>query len=142
MSRLVLVAVLFSTAALAAEIEVPMGSRVPLKPNRVIHEITVRDPSMLTVVTVDGAVSLEGKKHGVTGVTVKYSDGELERILVVVGKAENSKGPRMERSQAVDLKANANAQAKAAVPAPKEKAKERTAIEEASNVVRAAVEAL
>ncbi len=143
MSRLVAVLVLCSTAAVAAEVEVPLGGRAPLPAGRrTVHEVLVRDPSMLTVVVTEGAVSLEGKKHGTTGVTVKYSDGELERLLVIVGNATNEKGPRMERSQNVDVKPNVTAQAKAAAPAPKPKSKERAAIQDASDVVRAAVEAL
>lgn len=145
MSRLTLLLVLCSTAALATEIEVPLGSRAPVPAGRrTIHEVVVRDPSMLTVVITDGAVSIEGKQHGTTGITVKYSDGELERMLVVVGNAVNTKGPRLESAQAVDVKPNTTAQAKAPEPSPKEKDKARAkaAINDASGVVRSAVEAL
>src|SRR5437870_2885694 len=127
MSR-VLVLVLLSASAFAAEVEVPLGARTPLKSKKTIHEVLVRDPSLLTVVVVDGAVSLEGKKSGVTSVTVTYEDGELERMLVIVAEGTNSKGPRLEHSVAVDLKQTANAQAKAAKPPePKPKSRARAA---------------
>jgi hypothetical protein len=140
---LVLIAVLVSASAFAGDLEVPLGDRTPLKSRKAIHEVQVRDPSMLQVVVTDGAVSLEGTASGVTGITVKYEDGELERILVVVGDSKNSKGPRMERAQTVDLKRSANAQAKTtAKPPPAKPSKEKAAVEEASGVVRSAVESL
>lgn len=148
MSRPILVClVVVSTSAFARELEVPLGDRSPLVSKKAIHEVLVRDPSLVTVVVTDARVSLEGKQSGVTGITVKYADGELERLLVVVGDGASAKGPRREGSQAIDLKQSAAAQAKAAAPTPKSKAKERAAarraaIEEASGVVRSAVEAL
>ena len=51
--------------------------------------IVVRDPSLLTVVAADGAVSLEGKQNGVTGVTVTYADGELRTYTAPDGKLPN-----------------------------------------------------
>lgn len=142
MPRSLLVCLVLSSAAYAKDVEVPLGDRAPLVSKKAIHEVVVRDPSLVQVVVTDGAVSLEGKQSGVTGVTVKYADGELERMLVVVGPGHASKGPRLERAQAIDLKQTAAAQAKAPAPAPKPKAKERAVIEEASGVVRSAVEAL
>ncbi len=142
MCRVILVCLVCSTAALARDLEVPLGDRAPLVSKKVIHEVTVRDPSLVTVVVTDHAVALEGKQSGVTGITVKYADGELERMLVVVGDTMPAKGMRVERAQTIDLKQTAQAQAKAPAPKPKPKAKERAAIEEASGVVRSAVEAL
>jgi len=140
---LVLVVLSLPTLALAGEIEVPLGERAPLKSRKAVHEVTVRDPSMLQVVVTDGAVSLEGKESGMTGITVKYEDGELERVLVVIGTAQNSKGPRMEQAKTVDLKKSADAQAKAAPkPEPMKPAKEKAAVDEAAGAVRAAAEAL
>ncbi len=142
MSRTFVLTLLLSTAAFAAEVEVPLGDRAPLTSRKAIHEVVVRDPSMLKVVVTDGVVSLEGVASGVTGITVKYEDGELERMLVVVGTAQNSKGPRMEGSKSVDLKQSKNAHAKAPEPAPKKPSKEKAAVDEAAGVVRAAAEAL
>ncbi|MBL8956835.1 MAG: pilus assembly protein N-terminal domain-containing protein [Myxococcaceae bacterium] len=142
---LVLALVLFTTSALAGDLEVPLGDRAPLKSRKAIHEVQVRDPSMLKVVVTDGQVSLEGTASGVTGVTVKYEDGELERMLIVVGDAKPSKGPRMERAQTVDLKQSANATAKTTAkpaPASAKATKEKAAVEEANGVVRNAIERL
>lgn len=128
----------------APELEVSLGARTALRPGRAIKQVIVRDPSLVQVVIIDGAVSLEGKKRGVTGVNVTFADGELERVLVLVGDGANSTGMRRERSQAIEVKPaeSATAQAKAAPAKPDPKAKERAALHEAADVVRAAVEAL
>src|SRR5690348_5433341 len=70
----VLALVLLSAPVFAAEVEVPLGARAPLKSRKAITEVVVRDPSLVTVVVTDGAVSLEGKQSGVTGITVTYAD--------------------------------------------------------------------
>jgi hypothetical protein len=149
MKRLALVLVLFSTAALAGDLEVPLGGRAKLPAKKPVDEVVVRDPSMLNVITTNGEVSLEGKESGVTGVTVTYAGGEQETLLVEVGTGTNSKGPRMQRSQTVDLKAmkEATAQVKKAEPTAADKkaakAKEdKSTVHEASDVVHAAVEQL
>ena len=101
---LIVLLALSASTAFASELDVPLGARTAIKSKKAIVEIVVRDPSLVTVVDVDGAVSLEGKKSGVTGVTVEYADGELQRMLVVVGEGMNSKGMSAERAQTVDLK--------------------------------------
>ncbi|MBL8949895.1 MAG: pilus assembly protein N-terminal domain-containing protein [Myxococcaceae bacterium] len=105
--------------SLARDVDVPLGERAPLVSKKMIHEVTVRDPSLVTVVVADGAVSLEGKEPGVTGITVKYADGEHERLLVVVGEGRSTSGPRREPGQTIDLKQSARAQAKAPAAKPK-----------------------
>jgi hypothetical protein len=145
MKRLALALVLCASAAYAGDVEVSLGQRTELHSSRkAIHEIDVRDPELLRVVTTNGVVSLEGLKSGVTSVTVTYADGEIERILVVVGSGTNSKGPRMQQSQKVDLKAmgTATAQTKEAAPEPKGKETKRESVREAKEAVRAAVESL
>jgi hypothetical protein len=119
--------VLLSAPVLAADVDVPLGARAPLKSKKLIHEVVVRDPSLLSVVVTDGAVSLEGKQSGVTGITVTYEDGEREQMLVTVGDSTNSKGPRMEQAKTVDLKQTADAQAKTPRVEPKKPAKARGA---------------
>jgi hypothetical protein len=151
MKRLALVLVLLSTtAALAGDLEVPLGGRAKIPAKKAVEEVVVRDPAMLNVITTNGEVSLEGKESGVTGVTVTYAGGEQETLLVEVGTGTNSKGPRMQQSQKVDLKQmkEATAQVKAAEPTAADKAKatkakeDKTTVHEASDVVRAAVEQL
>jgi hypothetical protein len=105
--------VLLASSAFASELDVPVGGRSSLTSRKAVVEVQVRDPSLLSVVTTDGAVSLEGKKSGVTGITVEYADGELERMLVVVGSGANSIGMSAEQARTVDLRQSAKAQAKA-----------------------------
>jgi hypothetical protein len=149
MKRLALVLVLFSTAALAGDLEVPLGGRTKIPAKKPVDEVVVRDPAMLNVITTNGEVSLEGKESGVTGVTVTYAGGEQETLLVEVGTGTNSKGPRMEHSQKVDLKQmkEATAEVKKAEPSSADKkaakAKEdKSTVHEATDVVHAAVEQL
>jgi hypothetical protein len=146
MNHFALFVALFATAATAADLEVPLGGRAPIKTRKAVEQVVVRDPAMLNVVTVDGAVSLEGKESGVTGVTVTYADQEVETILVVVGTATNSKGPRMEKAQTVDLKAMQSATAQVKKPEPEAKAKDKekkgAAVHQASNAVKPPVESL
>jgi hypothetical protein len=147
MNRITLALVLFATAASAGDLEVPLGGRAPIPTRKAIDQVVVRDPAMLSVVTTDGAVSLEGKQSGITGVTITYADNETETVLVVVGTATNSKGPRMERAQTIDLKAmkSATAEVKKAEPVDaksKQKQSDSAAVREARDVVTAAAQAL
>jgi hypothetical protein len=112
-----------ATTALAGPVEVPVDGRTQLRPGRTIDEIVLRDPSLLAVIEVDGAVWLEGKASGVTAVTVTFSGGEIEPLLVVVGNGENSNGPRRQQPQTITLK---HAPAQAAAPPPPAKAKSKT----------------
>lgn len=104
--------VLTTSTAFASALEVPLGARAAVKSKKAIAEIVVRDPSLLGVVVTDGALSLEGKKSGVTSVNVEYVDGELETRLVVVGEGQNAPGMSAEPSQKIDLKQSAKAQAR------------------------------
>jgi hypothetical protein len=148
MIRLALLTALFATAASAADLDVPLNGRAVIKTRKAIAQIEVRDPAMLTVIKSDGVVSLEGKESGVTGVKVTYADGEIEETLVIVGTAKPTKGPRMEHSKTVDLNVLDSATANAKQPAPddlkakEQKSKDKAAVNDASDVVRAAVEAL
>lgn len=145
MNRLIPALVLCASAAYAGDVDVSLGQRTELHTSRkAIHEVDVRDPELLRVVTTDGQVSLEGLKSGTTSVTLTYADGEMETVLVVVGSGANSKGPRAATSQKVDLKAmgTATAQTKQPEPAPKGKDRKRANVREANDVVRAAIEAL
>ncbi len=104
---LALVLLSLSSSAFASELEVALGARTKLESKKAIHAVLVRDPSLVSVVDRDGAVCLEGKKSGVTAVTVTYADGELERRLVVVGEGVNAPGMSAEQAQAVGLKPRA-----------------------------------
>jgi hypothetical protein len=124
MKKTILALVLLASSAFASELEVPLGARAPLNCRKAIHEVQLRDPSMLKVVVKDGAVSLEGERAGVTGVMIEYADGELEHMMVVVGDGTPSRGMSAERTCTIDLRPGAKAHAKAVKPeaAPKPKA--------------------
>jgi hypothetical protein len=111
-----LIVVLLASSAFASELLVPVGARAPVEARKAIAQISLRDPSLVRVVVTDGAVALEGKKSGVTAITVEYADRELERVLVVVGDGQNAMGMSAERAVTIDLKQNAKAQAKVARP--------------------------
>jgi hypothetical protein len=113
MKRSIVLILLASSAAFAAELEVPLRGKSSLTQSKPVSEILVRDPSLLSVVVTDGAASLEGKKSGVTAVTVTYAVGEVERSLVIVGEGAASPGMNTEQAKKVDLKQSAGAHAKA-----------------------------
>lgn len=143
MKHLVLMFVLSASPGLAGELAVPLGGRAPVRPGRAVTTLVVRDPSMLKVVLSDGAAALEGVKGGVTGVKVTFADGEVEHVLVVVGVGQNSKGPRREPAQTVELTALRGATARSTrPPAVGPLTPRRRAAQAAYDVVRAAVEAL
>jgi hypothetical protein len=120
MKRILLLILLASSSAFASELELPVGARASLRSRKPIHEIVVRDPSLVRVIVADGVASLEGKKSGVTAVTVEYADGQLERALVVVGDGTGSTGMSAERAETVDLRQSAKAQTKASKAEPKQ----------------------
>jgi hypothetical protein len=101
---------MFASSAFASELEVPLGARAPLSCKKAIREVQLRDPSMLSVVVKDGAVSLEGMRSGVTGVMIEYADGELEHMMVIVGDGTPTRGMSADRTCTVDLRAKAKAQ--------------------------------
>jgi len=109
---------LLASSALASGLDVPVGGRSALTSRKAVSEVLVRDPSLVCVVVTDGAVSLEGKKSGVTAITVEYADGELERMLVVVGTGANSIGMSAEQARTVDLRQSAKAQVRKPSTAP------------------------
>jgi len=106
------VLLVLSANAFASELDVPLNGRAPLKSKKAIHEVTVRDPSLMSVFVSDGTVSLEGRKSGMSAVTIEYADGELERMLVVVGDGQNSAGMSAEQAKTIDVKQGQKAQAK------------------------------
>jgi hypothetical protein len=108
-TTIIALVLMFASSAFASELEVPLGARAPLSCKKAIHEVQLRDPSMLSVVVKDGTVSLEGLRSGVTGVMIQYADGELEHLMVVVGDGTPSRGMSADRTCSVDLRPSAKA---------------------------------
>jgi hypothetical protein len=126
MKNTILALVLLASSAFASELEVPLGARAPLSCKKVIHEIQLRDPSMLSVVVTNGVVSLTGMRSGVTGVTIEYADGELEHMMVIVGDGTPTRGMSADRTCTVDLRASARALKVPGAPKPKATAARKT----------------
>ncbi|MBL8956276.1 MAG: pilus assembly protein N-terminal domain-containing protein [Myxococcaceae bacterium] len=104
MNQLIALIVLTASTTFASSpLEVSLGARTSLETKKSVRAVVVRDPSLLAVTTTED-VALEGKKSGVTSVTVTYADGEVEQTLVVVGDGINADGMSGEKAQRVDVK--------------------------------------
>ncbi len=129
-----LLALLLPFTALADPIDLSVGERREIAPGQALTRLVVRDPTLVDVVVVDGAVFLAGVHGGVTSVSYRTPDGLLHKDLVMVSGESAAPGMRTEGDRAYQVQTpGAVTDATPATPA-------ETATDRARAAVRQALE--